>query len=133
MFPGKLAASQRKPYVTFACSVIGASHIKSAKPCQDASLCEKGKKYRFIAVADGHGGDPYFRSELGSRFAVEALRSCVFDSSAANALNKMSANADNNKTEKEREHIILQIKKYNQQTAWTIVLPEPKSYTIFTG
>jgi serine/threonine protein phosphatase PrpC len=110
-FPNKFAAAQRKPYTVFACSVIGASHIKNGKPCQDASFGEKGKKYRFAAVADGHGGEPYFRSDLGSRFAIEALRSCVFDSSAANALTKLSAHADNIKTVKEREKIILQIKK----------------------
>jgi serine/threonine protein phosphatase PrpC len=98
-------------FTVFACSVIGASHIKNGKPCQDSSFSEKGKKYRFIAVADGHGGNPYFRSDTGSRFAIEALRSCVFDSAAANALNKLSTQTDTSKNEKEREKIILQLKK----------------------
>ena len=106
MFSGK-----QKQYTMFACSVIGASHIKSGKPCQDSSFCEKGKRYRFAAVADGHGGDPYFRSDAGSRFAIEALRSCVFDPTAGTALGKLSAHAESTRAEKERERTILQIKK----------------------
>ena len=102
---------KKSNHITFAHSVIGHNHIKSNKPCQDASLGEKGKGYRFVAVADGHGGEPYFRSDLGSRFAIEALRSCVFDSAAANALYKLSLHPDTAKGEKEKERIILQIKK----------------------
>jgi len=98
---------KQKEYTTFACSVIGASHIKKGQPCQDSSLTEKGGKYRFAAVADGHGGEAYFRSDTGSRFAIEALRSCVFDQTAGTALKKLSAN---NK-QKEIEKVLLQIKK----------------------
>jgi serine/threonine protein phosphatase PrpC len=100
----KRTAEKRKPYITFACSNIGASQIKNGKPCQDASSYGEGKKYRFIAVADGHGGDPYFRSSLGSHFAIEALRSCVFDNQVAKSLYS-------NANEKDLERMILQLKK----------------------
>ena len=63
--------------ICFAHSVQGAKHIQSGKPCQDWSHCEVGEDYRFIAVADGHGSDQYFRSDVGSRLAVEAARECM--------------------------------------------------------
>jgi serine/threonine protein phosphatase PrpC len=110
-FSGNSLGVQQKLYITFACSVRGASHIKNGKPCQDASFDEKGNNYRFAALADGHGGDPYFRSEFGSRFAIQALRSCVFDPSAGIIIKKLSAQVENKKVEKERERIILQLKK----------------------
>jgi len=65
--------------VVFAHSVIGASHIKKGTECQDASLAEHNEGYTFIAVADGHGGEQYFRSKDGSRFAVEAAKICMTD------------------------------------------------------
>lgn len=84
---------------SFAKSVQGASHIKREQaeenlsigrkfPCQDSSDCEyveKGKygnrsPYLITCVCDGHGGSAYFRSELGSRFAVEAMKEVVSES-----------------------------------------------------
>lgn len=60
----------------------GSEHIKTARPCQDftkaATNCWKTNAYAI--VADGHGGEKYFRSAEGSRFAV---------SSAAEAMNKV--------------------------------------------
>ena len=90
--------------VSFAHSVIGASHIKNGQPCQDASLCVKDKSYTFIAVADGHGGERYFRSDVGSRFAVETARDSMTDPAVIDALRKVER-------EKDRERIILQLKK----------------------
>lgn len=57
----------------FAVSRLGASHVKSGKPCQDASLAWQSEDGRFqaIVVADGHGGDTYVRSDVGSRLATE--------------------------------------------------------------
>jgi hypothetical protein len=90
--------------VAFARSVVGASHIKSGKPCQDSSLCVKEKDYTFIAIADGHGGDRYFRSDIGSNFAVQAARECMTDRAVINALKKPLP-------DKKREQSILQLKK----------------------
>ena len=92
-----------KTPVAFAHSVIGQSHIKSEKPCQDASLCVKDKKYTLVAVADGHGGDQYFRSDVGSGFAVQSVKECLTDPAVINALT-------DTKREKDRERIIAQLK-----------------------
>ncbi|MDR0497903.1 MAG: protein phosphatase 2C domain-containing protein [Treponema sp.] len=102
---------KRDNFIVFACSVIGASHVKNNKPCQDDSFGEKGKRYRFIAVADGHGGEAYFRSDTGSHFAIEAVRRCVFNPAVVDVLNKLSADSDADANEKKREQIILQLKK----------------------
>lgn len=53
---------------------IGYGHTKNGKPCQDYSrnetFGENGDCY-CIVVSDGHGSDKYFRSDRGSRFAVD--------------------------------------------------------------
>lgn len=91
-------------YVAFATSVVGASHIKADKPCQDSSLCIQEQGYILTAVADGHGGAEYFRSDIGSSLAVQAASTCMTDSNLLAALATVSV-------EKEREKIILQLKK----------------------
>ncbi|MCQ2583417.1 MAG: protein phosphatase 2C domain-containing protein [Treponema sp.] len=51
----------------------GNEHIKNNKPLQDYSkslTTDRWKSCAFALVADGHGGDKYFRSEIGSRLAV---------------------------------------------------------------
>ncbi len=55
----------------------GASHIKVNKVCQDASYSFSSESMSVAIVSDGHGGDSYFRSDVGSRSAVEATRECV--------------------------------------------------------
>lgn len=66
-----------KRIITFSVTRIGASHIKSGKPCQDYSLdwqSDDGNLHVAI-VCDGHGGDTYVRSDRGARLAAEiALR-----------------------------------------------------------
>ena len=67
-------------YRAFSLSTAGASHIKNCMPCQDASHdndnwrngsdCSEKNVY-IAAVADGHGSPQYFRSDIGSRVAVE--------------------------------------------------------------
>ena len=72
-------------YSTFDCCIQGASHAISNKPCQDFSdvfvskIYDKklSKKYIVAAIADGHGGDEYCRSDKGSRFAVSAFMKCI--------------------------------------------------------
>ena len=58
--------------VTLNACCRGSSHIKDGKPCQDS--CESFKdsdNYLGLAiVADGHGGEKYIRSDIGSREAV---------------------------------------------------------------
>jgi hypothetical protein len=63
--------------VIFSATCIGASHLKMEKHCQDFSANWHCDKTAIIAVADGHGSDDYFRSDRGSRFAVEAALHCI--------------------------------------------------------
>ena len=52
-------------------SIQGFSHKKINKECQDYSVSWVGKDYCGIIVCDGHGGDKYIRSDIGSRLACE--------------------------------------------------------------
>lgn len=65
-------------YKTLNYCIQGASHVRSNKPCQDFSdVFKDNKKYIVAAVADGHGGDEYCRSDRGSRFAVSTFIKCI--------------------------------------------------------
>lgn len=56
----------------FSHSVIGASHEATGLVCQDHSAYEVNEHYAIAVSADGHGSKKYFRSHVGSQFAVEA-------------------------------------------------------------
>ncbi len=56
----------------FSKSVIGASHVKKNLVCQDSSDFRVADEYAVAVVADGHGSKKHFRSNIGSRCAVEA-------------------------------------------------------------
>ncbi len=71
-------------------TVIGASHKKSRKPCQDASISLNKPDYILTAVCDGHGGEDYFRSDRGSDFAVKAVKKCLDDRDIFPMLEKYS-------------------------------------------
>ena len=66
-------------YKAYNFTVIGASHKKAKKPCQDASVSLNKDDYILTAVCDGHGGEDYFRSDRGSDFAVKAVKKCMSD------------------------------------------------------
>ncbi|MBQ3970264.1 MAG: protein phosphatase 2C domain-containing protein [Clostridia bacterium] len=66
-------------YKAYNFTVIGSTHKKAKKPCQDASLSLNKEDYILTAVCDGHGGDNYFRSDKGSEFAVKAVKKCMKD------------------------------------------------------
>ncbi|MBF0585025.1 MAG: protein phosphatase 2C domain-containing protein [Magnetococcales bacterium] len=61
----------------------GAAHIRKNSPCQDALQAAhrqiRGKPVLALAVADGHGGSQYDRSEWGARFAVEESVKLLFE------------------------------------------------------
>ena len=60
----------------FSCQ--GESHKADDKPCQDASFSTVYDDGLAIAiVCDGHGGERYFRSDVGSRMATEVIRDSV--------------------------------------------------------
>lgn len=56
---------------------IGYHHIKENKPCQDYSACYHDEERTIITACDGHGGDIYVRSHLGSKFASGAAISVL--------------------------------------------------------
>jgi serine/threonine protein phosphatase PrpC len=55
---------------SFGVTIIGGSHIKQEKECQDASAYYLSKDMSIAVVADGHGSDDCFRSAKGSKFAA---------------------------------------------------------------
>lgn len=57
--------------------VTGSLHIKNNMPCQDAAYAYMEDNYCLAVIADGHGSPQYFRSDRGSRFAVETFMNCV--------------------------------------------------------
>lgn len=60
----------------FSCQ--GESHKADDKPCQDASFSSVYEDGLAIAiVCDGHGGERYFRSDVGARMATEVIRDSV--------------------------------------------------------
>ena len=60
--------------------VTGYSHRLLEKSCQDSSdACIKEEEYVIASVSDGHGGELYFRSEYGSKFAVETSINVIKD------------------------------------------------------
>lgn len=60
----------------FSCQ--GESHKAENKPCQDASYSVVYDDGLAIAiVCDGHGGERYFRSDVGSRMATEVILNSV--------------------------------------------------------
>lgn len=52
-------------------SKVGATHLREDKPLQDSAKILLKNGYAVFSVADGHGGERYFRSDVGSRLAVE--------------------------------------------------------------
>ncbi len=53
-------------------SIRGRSHIVSGTPCQDYSAHVVSDGYAIAVVSDGHGSAPHFRSDVGSKLAVES-------------------------------------------------------------
>ena len=63
-------------------SVLGASHIRQGLPNQDACIQNSSQTQQLpviMAVADGHGSKKCFRSERGSRLAVEQALAVMQD------------------------------------------------------
>lgn len=56
----------------FSHSVRGASHEVKNLVCQDSSSYKVTDRYAIAVVADGHGSKKHFRSNIGSKLAVEA-------------------------------------------------------------
>lgn len=57
----------------FAASSLGIKYAAKNWNCQDSSDKMELGKIQAVAVADGHGGSNYFRSEFGSKLAIQVL------------------------------------------------------------
>ena len=55
----------------------GESHKAINKVCQDYSFVEITKDLTIAVVCDGHGGERYFRSDIGSKVAAEVTAECL--------------------------------------------------------
>ena len=65
--------------IAFSSCHQGASHKLKGIVCQDAAYAryKRGDRYAIAVVSDGHGSNRYFRSDRGSKFAVEASSEAV--------------------------------------------------------
>lgn len=66
-------------YKVFNKTIRGHSHIKEEKICEDYSIGGNIKDSFFATVADGHGGEDYFRSDKGSKLACICAEECLKD------------------------------------------------------
>lgn len=55
----------------------GESHKATNKVCQDYSTIFIGDDYSIAIVCDGHGGERYFRSDIGAKMAADVTTECV--------------------------------------------------------
>lgn len=58
---------------SFAKTSIGYRHLLNKKPCQDFSILYQEPNRTIITCCDGHGGDIYIRSNVGSQLASKAI------------------------------------------------------------
>ena len=59
--------------IFFTKTETGYSHISTGKRCQDFSASYSDEERTIVTACDGHGGNVYIRSHLGSKFASDAV------------------------------------------------------------
>jgi serine/threonine protein phosphatase PrpC len=64
-------------YTGFTARARGDSHTEKDLPCQDAALVSTVPTGGIAVVADGHGSEKHFRSDVGSQTAVETAKDAV--------------------------------------------------------
>ena len=68
--------------IVYGSTIKGNGHYVSGRECQDSnSFSERDfseDAVKVIALSDGHGGAPYYRSAQGSRFAVEIAKEALY-------------------------------------------------------
>ncbi len=65
----------------FSKTATGYLHLKSGKPCQDFSISYHDGERSILAVCDGHGGELYIRSHIGSKLAAKAALQVLLECS----------------------------------------------------
>lgn len=70
---------QKKAWSVRGSSTRGASHLRTGLPNQDSigTWCDEPRSRAVVVVSDGHGSARHFRSDTGSRLAVEASMSIL--------------------------------------------------------
>lgn len=58
---------------------IGESHKGNNKPCQDCAFSASSDSLSIAIVSDGHGGERYFRSNIGSEIVVDVIKESIKD------------------------------------------------------
>lgn len=76
-------------FESFSCTKIGSRHIRNLKPCQDASFTYSCPDYSLAIVADGHGGEDYFRSDRGASYICNAASECIDEFVKSVSLNEL--------------------------------------------
>lgn len=70
-------------YRAFSQIVRGYRHVKNGSVCQDYAIAsDAAPNCSVIVVADGHGGDDYFRSDRGAKFITQATAAELMDFAA---------------------------------------------------
>jgi serine/threonine protein phosphatase PrpC len=64
-------------YIAGGVSHIGSSHTKKNMVNQDSFGVFQEETYTMVALADGHGSAMHFRSDIGSKFAIEAAHTIL--------------------------------------------------------
>jgi serine/threonine protein phosphatase PrpC len=85
-------------YVGFKAIAQGDSHKEKNLSCQDAVSCEVFKVGGIAIVADGHGSEKHFRSDRGSRIAVDVAYKAIIEFS------QIMAKEKKNKDEEKRRY-----------------------------
>jgi serine/threonine protein phosphatase PrpC len=95
--------------IQFAVKAQGISHIEKEIPCQDACTAQLGKNLTVgvACVADGHGGNKYFRSDKGSKLAVQVAEKTLFDFYGTIAREKKAFFISNSSSENTKKNDIL--------------------------
>ena len=76
------------------CFRRGESHKATDKPCQDCAFAEHSPSLSMAIVCDGHGGEKYFRSDIGAKSAVTIIKKSIH--SFVENMNISSFNNDGN-------------------------------------
>ena len=93
-------------YESFAVRCRGASHVKKNTICQDSIQQIQDLHTVTAGVADGHGSAPYFRSDKGSKFAVEICCRKLFDFLHDSNLISLSESEQDEKIQKLTDEIV---------------------------
>lgn len=106
----------------FHLSTQGASHIKKNKECQDSSDSYCDEQCAIAVVCDGHGGDDYVRSAVGSSFASKIAKESILN---------FVQNVDLGELSRHNDKLIYSLEA-SIITAWNAAIHEHCDQTPFT-